>query len=362
LPFAFCLLPFAFCLLPFAFCLLPSHFLSRYFLILNLFSNKRIVKKILLFALSIFCFLLLSAQKDSGNFKSYEQALPDSAIKFKMVPVPGGSFFMGSNPKEKNKETDEIPQRKITISPFWMGAYEVSRDAFDIFYKDETIGQNSDVDAVTRPSSQYIDFSLGMGKEGGYPVNSLSQYAALMYCRWLYSKTGIFYRLPTEAEWEYACRAGSTATFYFGNDTAALGKYAWYKKNSSNKFQKAGLKLPNALGLYDMLGNVSEWTLDHYNEKALQQLADTCTDPVAAPNAARYPKTLRGGSFADDARQLRSANRTKSEAIWNRRDPQIPKSKWWLTEGGFIGFRIVRPLQQPSTEEINEFFKKYLGK
>ncbi len=320
------------------------------------------MKKLSVSTFSIFCFLVLSAQSGNENFKPYEQSLPGSALQFKMVPVPGGSFLMGSSKKEKKKKTDETPQRKIAISPFWMAAYEVSRDAFDIFYKDETIGQNADADAVTRPSPQYIDFSLGMGKEGGYPVNSLSQYAALMYCRWLYTKTGIFYRLPTEAEWEYACRAGSSTTFYFGNDTVQLEKYAWYKKNSGNKFQKQGLKLPNAWGLHDMLGNVSEWTLDHYNEKALQQLADTSTNPVAPPNTARYPKTLRGGSFADDAMQLRSANRIKSEAIWNRRDPQIPKSKWWLTEGGFIGFRIVRPLQQPQAEEINEFFKKYLGK
>jgi formylglycine-generating enzyme required for sulfatase activity len=320
------------------------------------------VQKSLIIAVCFFRFLSASAQTDNENFKPYEQSLPGSALLFKLMPVPGGSFLMGSNKKEKKKEADETPQKKITISPFWMAAYEVSRDAFDVFYKDETTGQNSDVDAVTRPSPQYIDFSLGMGKEGGYPVNSLSQYAALMYCRWLYSKTGIFYRLPTEAEWEYACRAGSTTSYFFGNDTMQLGKYAWYKKNSSNKFQKSGLKLPNAWGLYDMLGNVSEWTLDHYNEKALLQLADTCTDPYAPVNTARYPKTLRGGGFADDAAQLRSANRIKSEAIWNRRDPQIPKSKWWLTEGSFIGFRIVRPLKQPPDTEVNEFFKKYLGK
>jgi formylglycine-generating enzyme required for sulfatase activity len=329
---------------------------------LNYLLNKSVVKKITAAVFGVFCFLLLSAQKDSSSFKAYEQALPNSTIQFKMVPIPGGSFLMGSPAKEKKKEADETPQRKITISPFWMAAYEVSRDAFDVFYKDETTSQNLDVDAVTRPSSQYIDFSLGMGKEGGYPVNSLSQYAALMYCRWLYTKTGIFYRLPTEAEWEYACRAGTTTVYYFGNDTAQLGKYAWYKKNSNNKFQKAGLKLPNPWGVYDMLGNVSEWTLDHYNEKALEQLPDTCTDPFAAPNTSMYPKTLRGGSFSDDGVQLRCANRIKSEAAWNRRDPQIPKSKWWLTEGSFIGFRIVRPLQQPPAAEINGFFKNYLGK
>ena len=110
---------------------------------------------------------------------------------------------MGSNGKEKGRATDEGPQRKVTLSAFWMGAFELSRDEFDIFYKDENTSDNSTVDAITKPSPQYIDFSLGMGKEGGYPVNSLSQYSALMYCRWLYNKTGDFYRLPTEAEWEF---------------------------------------------------------------------------------------------------------------------------------------------------------------
>lgn len=320
------------------------------------------MKKKVLTAQCIFLFLFLNAQHDSSSFKPYDQALPNTAITVKMMPVPAGSFSIGSNTNEKIKEADEVPRRKIAISAFWMGAFEVSRDAFDIFYKDETTGQNSDVDAVTRPSPQYIDFSLGMGKEGGYPVNSLSQYATLMFCRWLYVKTGFFYRLPTEAEWEYACRAGTSTAYYFGNDTAQLLNYAWYKKNSNNKFQKSGLKLPNAWGLYDMLGNVSEWTLDHYNENAYTQLPDSSINPTVPPNAVKYPKVLRGGSFVDEALQLRCANRIKSEAVWNRRDPQIPKSKWWLTDGGFIGFRIVRPLQQPTTEQIDAFYKSYLGK
>jgi formylglycine-generating enzyme required for sulfatase activity len=306
---------------------------------------------------SFFC----SAQTANENFKAYQQTVPGSTFQIKMVPVNGGSFLMGSSDREKNRDTDEGPQRNVSISSFWMGAFEISRDEFDVFYKDETISQNSTVDAITRPSPQYIDFSLGMGKEGGYPVNSLSQYAALMYCRWLYNKTNIFYRLPTEAEWEYACRAGTSTTYYFGNDTKELDKYAWYKNNSDNKFQKAGQKLPNAWGLYDMLGNVSEWTLDHYDEKAMEKIADKTTDPFTKPNVARYPKSLRGGSFMDDAAGLRCANRLKSDPSWNRRDPQIPKSKWWLTEGGFVGFRIIRPLQQPTKEQVDEFFKEYLG-
>jgi formylglycine-generating enzyme required for sulfatase activity len=304
---------------------------------------------------------VLLAQNVDDNFKAYEQLVPGSSLPYKMVPIPAGTFLMGSSSKDQNHSADEEPQRHVDISAFWMSAYEVSRDEFDVFFKDERVSQNDAVDAVTRPSPQYIDFSLGMGKEGGYPVNSLSQHAALMYCRWLYIKTGIFFRLPTEAEWEYACRAGSTTTYYFGNDISELNKYAWYNANSENKFHKSGQKLPNAWGLYDMLGNVSEWTLDHYEEKMLENLADKTKDPFVKVAAARYPKVLKGGGYADDAAHLRIATRIKSDPSWNKRDPQIPKSKWWLTEASSVGFRIVRPLNQPSAEEANAFYKKYLG-
>lgn len=313
-------------------------------------------------ALGSLCIWKATAQSASDTFKVYEQTIPGSSLSCKMVPVPAGSFVMGSNEKDKSKKADETPQRTISIAPFWMSAYETTRDAFDVFFKDETVSQNSTVDAVTRPSPQYIDFSLGMGKEGGYPVNSLSQYAALMYCRWLYDKTGIFYRLPTEAEWEYACRAGSNSTYFFGNDSTGLDKYAWYGANSGGKYQKVGQKMPNAWGLYDMLGNLSEWTLDHYDENYLKNIADKTSDPMAPANKARYPKTLRGGSYSDGAKDLRVAARLPSDPMWNRRDPQIPRSKWWITDAPFTGFRIIRPVKQPTPEEANNFYNQYLGK
>jgi formylglycine-generating enzyme required for sulfatase activity len=217
------------------------------------------------------------------------------------------------------------------------------------------------VDAVTRPSAQYIDLTWGMGKEGGYPANSMSQYTALMYCRWLYQKTGTFYRLPTEAEWEYACRAGTNTTYFFGNDAKDLPSYAWFKENSEEKYQKAGQKKPNAWGLYDMLGNVSEWTLDHHDEKFLQKLPENSIDPMPVPVWAEYPKVLKGGSYMDPAIELRAANRIQSDPEWNKRDPQIPKSRWWLTDAAFVGFRIVKPEKQPTPEEANQFYKSYLG-
>jgi formylglycine-generating enzyme required for sulfatase activity len=268
---------------------------------------------------------------------------------------------MGSPTIEKGRGSDEGPQRKVFISPFWIGEKEVTHDEFWVFFNDETVTRNSDVDAVTRPTAQYIDLSWGMGKQGGYPFNSMSQRTALMYCRWLYKKTGTFYRLPTEAEWEYACRGGSTSPYPFGKDSGALGQYAWYVGNSESKYHQVGQKKPNAWGLYDMLGNVAEWTLDQYDEKYFSRLSDNTKDPLTEPTS-RYPKTLKGGGYTTSATMMRSAARFKSDASWNKRDPQVPKSKWWLTDAAAIGFRIVSPLKQPSPAEAEAFFDKYLAK
>lgn len=306
--------------------------------------------RLTLMAATCFTGVLQAEIRDTG-FQKFKQPVPDSKLSFEMVPVAAGNFSM----------TDEKGStKKIQVSAFWMGAHEVTFDAFDIFYKDESISQNSDMDAITRPSPQYIDFSQGMGRQDGYPVNSLSQTAALMYCRWLYEKTGIFYRLPTEAEWEYACRAGSTSRYPFGADPKQLGDYAWYSENSGNAYHKVGLKKPNAWGLYDMLGNVGEWTLDQYVPDFITQYT-SATDPVMAPRT-KYPKVMRGGSYMSAAADLKSSGRVGSEAAWNKRDPQIPKSLWWMTDAPFAGFRLVRPLKQPSADEVAAFFDRYISR
>jgi formylglycine-generating enzyme required for sulfatase activity len=190
-----------------------------------------------------------------------------------------------------------------------------------------------------------------MGKSGGFPANSMSQYGALMYCRWLYGKTGIFYRLPTEAEWEYACRAGSATAFPFGDDAAKLGEYAWTQENSEETYHKVGEKKPNAWGLYDMMGNVGEWTLDQYDEKGYEKAA--AANPWNQPTV-KTPRTIKGGTYLEPATAARSAARLKSDENWNNRDPQIPRSKWWNADAPFIGFRIVRPVKQP-TDVIDKF-------
>jgi formylglycine-generating enzyme required for sulfatase activity len=297
---------------------------------------------------------------DTGSFSTHEQPVPGTNTTFKMVAVKGGEFMMGSPQGAKGSKADETPAKKVSVSSFYMGAYEVSYDQFDAYFKDENFSQNQTADAVTRPSPPYIDLTLGMGKEGGFPANSMSQYGALMYCRWLYKKTGEFFRLPTEAEWEYACRAGSTSSYPFANDPAQLDKYAWFKGNSENKYHKTGLKAPNAWGLYDMLGNVAEWTLDQYDEKYFTAIGPNPKDPVILPTA-RHPRTLKGGNYQDEPADMRSATRIKSNPDWNRRDPQIPRSRWWNADAPFIGFRLVRPAIKPADQEIEKFFLLYLG-
>jgi formylglycine-generating enzyme required for sulfatase activity len=304
---------------------------------------------------------VLIAQAIDTSFSPYELLIPGSSLKAKMIAIKGGSFTMGSTETEKQRDADEGPQKTFTISSFWMGAYEVTYDEYNTFFTDESFAQNNTTDAITRPSPPYIDFTLGMGKEGGYPANSMQQYGAVMYCRWLYKKTGIFFRLPTEAEWEYACRAGISATYFFGNDEKQLDQYAWYKNNSGNKYHKVGELKPNPWGLYDMLGNVSEWTLDQYEENYFQQMKDVNADPAVQPTK-RNPRTVKGGTYQDNAKELRPANRRESDLVWNRRDPQIPKSKWWNADAPFIGFRIIRPLKQPTAEEAEKFFDLYLIK
>lgn len=303
----------------------------------------------------ISAFLFTSIATLGQATKTYEQSITGTTVKFKMVAIPAGSFTIGSPASEKGRDEDEGPQKKVEVSAFWMGEKEVTFAEWDAFFKNMDVPQTKtiEVDAVSRPTAQYIDLTWGMGRDAKQPTNSMSHQAAIMYCKWLYETTGVFYRLPTEAEWEYACRAGSTS------DLKNLTAIGYFKDNSGGKFHKTAELKPNAWGLYDMLGNVSEWTLDQYDPASYQKLTNGVKDPVAPP-ASKYPKVVRGGSYMDEAEELRCANRLASDAKWNIRDPQIPKSKWWLTDGMFLGFRIVRPAKQLPKDEIEKFFAQYL--
>ncbi|MBK5278124.1 MAG: SUMF1/EgtB/PvdO family nonheme iron enzyme, partial [Bacteroidia bacterium] len=251
----------------------------------------------------------------SQDFKTYDQSIPGTDVVFKMAAIPAGSFTIGSEMTERGRDEDEGPQKEIKVSAFWMGTREVSFAEWDLYFKDATLPQAKNLDGVTRATPQYIDLTWGMGRDGKHPTNSMSHAAAIMYCKWLYTKTGIFFRLPTEVEWEYACRAGSTSSYPFGNDAQSLKEYGYFKENSNDKFHHVGQLKPNAWGLYDMLGNLSEWTIDQYDPAYYSKISEK--DPKTNP-VSKHPKVVRGGSYLDEAKELRCANRMASEANWNK--------------------------------------------
>ncbi|MEC8660028.1 MAG: SUMF1/EgtB/PvdO family nonheme iron enzyme [Verrucomicrobiota bacterium] len=298
--------------------------------------------------------------KLESEMKDYSTKIPESGAEYHMIAVPGGEFKMGSNEKERGRQKSEGPLREVKISPFWIGKHEVTWNEYEKFMidggrrnKDGTkqfpSPDDSDVDLISRPTKPYVEMTFGMGKDD-YPAISMTQHAALQYCKWLSAQTGHFYRLPTEAEWEYACRAGTETMYSFGNKENDLHKYGWFIDNSNFKYQKVGKKLPNPWGIHDMHGNVAEWTMDILSQKGYDP--KQTLDPWARGNDL-YPRAVRGGSWNDFPDALRSAARLGSSKSWKVQDPQLPKSIWYHTDTQWLGFRIVRPLKIPSVEDMD---------
>jgi formylglycine-generating enzyme required for sulfatase activity len=302
--------------------------------------------------------------KDAQGMKRYTEKILPTDAKFDMVPIPGGTYKMGSPAGEKGRKADEGPQVEVKIEPFWMGRCEVTWQEYELWGLDldkqrrnakkaSPSDWDKTADALAVPTKPYSDMTFGMGKQG-YPAICMTQFAAKMYCKWLSAKTGRYYRLPTEAEWEYACRAGTTTAYSFGDDPEQLGDYSWNFDNCDDKYHKVGQKKPNPWGLYDMHGNVAEWCLDQYVPDQYKRLADKGDKPVVEPLVVvtqEYPQLVRGGSWLDEAPLLRSAARRGSTKDWKAQDPQIPQSIWYHTDANFVGFRVVRPLRVPSAEE-----------
>jgi formylglycine-generating enzyme required for sulfatase activity len=305
-----------------------------------------------------------SVAKSEAEMKAYVQPISGTEVKFAMQPIPAGKFLIGSPDKEAGRKPDEGPQREVTVAPFWMGKCEVTWDEYELFLASldceirranqlAPTAEDLKADAIARPTNPYTDMTFGMGKKG-YPAISMTHYAARMYCQWLSVKTGNYYRLPTEAEWEYACRAGSKTAYSFGDDADKLDDYAWHTGNSEEKYQKVGKKKPNAWGLHDMHGNVNEWCLDQYDPKFYDSLTgEAALNPLGRlPKYQLYPHTARGGAWTDEPELLRSAARRASDSSWKEQDPQLPQSAWYHTDAQFSGFRIVRPLTPPTEKEL----------
>lgn len=293
---------------------------------------------------------------------SYVQDLPGVDVTLEMVPIPSGTFLMGSADDGTGRKPDEGPVREIAVQGFWMSKHEITWELYNLFIERaiddlENERRANEVhlgtDAVSGATVPYVDMSLGMGREEGFPVANITQRAASAFCQWLSAITGHYYRLPTEAEWEYAARAGNGEAYYFGKDPSPLDDHAWFAENSGGTYHKVGLKKPNPWGLYDIYGNVAEWTLDQYDENGYS----ASRLPFESPTS-EYPIAIRGGSFKDGPEQLRSASRSASDPIWKQRDPQFPRSKWWFTDAGFVGFRVVRPYTTPKRDEYYKYWIK----
>ncbi len=295
-----------------------------------------------------------------AGFAEYVETIPGTTLKIDMVPIPGGKFTIGSPKGEANRGEDEGPQREVEIKPFWMSKYEITWDLYDQFAfnldvtkkvregvkLDAQPASEKAADAVSRPTPPYADMTFGLGHKGN-PAICMTHHSAMEFTRWLSEKTGKAYRLPTEAEWEYACRAGTKTAYSFGDDPEAIKDYGWFVDNCE-KPQPVGKKKPNPFGLFDMHGNVAEWCLDHYEADRYSHLpADQATiGPVVLPDAKEYSYVARGGSWDDDPEKLRSAARRASDREWSVRDPQRPQSIWWHTDAQFVGIRVVRAVEE----------------
>ncbi len=309
--------------------------------------------------------------EDAAGMKAYSESIEQADVKFEMLPIPGGTFSMGTPEDEEDREEDEGPVREVKIDPFWMAKTEISWDVYDVWASDLDIFRRdvmslkasprdpfADVFQISQPTKPYTDMTFGMGKRG-YPAICMTQHAARTFCKWLSAKTGRYYRLPTEAEWEYACRAGTTTAYSFGDDPDDLEDYAWFFDNTDEAYEKVGKKKPNPWGLHDMHGNVAEWVLDQYDEAGYEALMDELDNPLAIP-AELYPRVVRGGGWDQFPEDCRSGARDASSEEWKRQDPQNPKSIWYHTDALHVGFRVVRPLVEPSAEEKAAKWEKAL--
>ena len=300
--------------------------------------------------------LLVTSRPQPPSHGNYTETIPGTSVTFDMVAIPGGRFVMGSRDDERGRSADEGPAHEVRVAPFWMEKTETTWDEYDAFWQAQAIARAgggaaappSGADAITKPTPPYADESFGFGK-GRQPVISVQYHGAMEYCRWLSAKTGKIYRLPTEAEWEYAARAGTATAYSFGDDPAKLDAYAWYEGNAGGHPHPVGGKQPNPWGLYDMHGNVAEWVVDHYDSRFYGQVPAGARGPVRLPDERRYPYVVRGGSWDDPLARLRSAARLGSSEDWNRRDPQSPQSIWWHTDATFVGFRVVRAVEEEDT-------------
>lgn len=301
------------------------------------------------------------------TFADYTEQIPGTSVSFKMIAVKGGTFNMGSPEKEPFHKADESPVRQVTVSPFFMAEVETTWEQYWAFYGNtmsegrtppEQIyanNSNPNVDAISGPTPPYgrPDQNWGFGNR---PAITMTHYAAETFCQWLSKKTGKKYRLPTEAEWEYAARCGKEMPYFFdgkpdkfsnkgfwrkfsGAETDPISQYIIYANNSKGKSHLPEEVKPNPFGLKNMLGNVMEYCADRYAPDAYSKNSGNVTNPLITEGEEWV---VRGGNYVSDAADVRAAARDHSQHdAWLKTDPQQPKSIWWYSDIKGIGFRVV---------------------
>ncbi len=289
------------------------------------------------------------------GFADFTERIPGTRVSFGMRAIPAGSFTMGSSGSEPLREANEGPQREVSVGRFFMGETEVTWDMYWAFLSEtmsegrippeEIFARNADpdVDAISGPTPPFGNPEQGWGG-GQRPAITMTYYSAEIFCRWLSRKTGKTYRLPTEAEWEWAARGGTDTPYFFegsprkyssrgvwnsifGADTTVINTYVVYDRNSGGRTAEPARVKPNPFGLRNMTGNVWEYTSDWYSGDGI---------------APETEHVVRGGTYADDASGVRSAVRAPTRhELWLRTDPQQPKSIWWYSDVKAVGFRVV---------------------
>jgi formylglycine-generating enzyme len=309
------------------------------------------------------------------DFKDFTENIPGTSVSFGMKAIKGGKFKMGSNPGDIYAKADEFPQREVELKSFFIEETELTWDEYLAFFnatgsqgRKEGAVVNNDVDAISGATPPWGAPDQGWGK-GSRPAITMTYYAATVYCKWLSKVTGKTYRLPTEAEWEYAARSGTSTPYFFagnpkkfgregifrkifGPDTSVINSYVVYQENSPERTQEPSFVKPNPFGLKNMLGNVAEFCSDFYDPLAYKKYpAGIIKNPMGPRAGAEY--VVRGGSFFSSAADLRVAARdfTKTND-WLATDPQIPKSIWWYSDCKHVGFRVVCEFDQNTGNKI----------
>jgi len=303
--------------------------------------------------------LIETQAKEKSDFEAYSEKTL-SGFEIQMKPITTKPFVW------KGAQKDDV--LNVTLDDFWMASTETSWAAYDAFYntevkreKDGSVNQyirpsiKDDLVLLARPTPQLYPVSWGMPKQG-YSAVGATHHAANKFCQWLSYQTGHFYRLPTEAEWEFACRAGSDKKYSWGDDADLATDFSWHGFKEGTNYHKPGQKKASAYGLFDMHGNVLELTLDGYVENRRKHFAKGKVHNPWVKATKPYPHVTKGGHWKHPLEKIISSARIPTEPKWKITDPQGPKSIWALSDAPFLGFRVVRPVKIPSAEEIYHYW------